>query len=73
MAKKEERLEWAEHLGKAFEAFFRDLRGILPEETYKHLGASRKEFLLAIRSVIDREVQKVEEEEKKRVRKVKVQ
>jgi hypothetical protein len=69
--KKEEKLEWTEHLGKAFEAFVRDLRGVLPEETYTHLQASRKELLLALRSLIDREIEKLEEEPKK-ARKVEV-
>lgn len=69
--REEERVEWVEHLSKAFEAFIRDLRGVLPEETHKHLQASRKELLLALRSLLDREIEKLEEEPKK-ARKVEV-
>jgi len=68
---KEERVEWLEHLSKAFEAFIRDLRGILPEETHRHLQASRRELLLALRSLLDREIEKLEEKPKK-ARKVEV-
>ncbi|MBI4454727.1 MAG: hypothetical protein HY644_02380 [Acidobacteria bacterium] len=73
MQKREEAPEWIEHLGRAFETFFRDLKGVLPEETYAHLRASRKEFLLAARSLIDRQIQKLEQEPKRKARKVEVQ
>ena len=69
---REERLEWTEHLGKAFEAFLRDLKGILPQETYEHLQASRKELLLALRSLIDREIEKLEGEPKRKARTLEV-
>lgn len=62
---REERFEWTEHLGKAFEAFLRDLKGILPQETYEHLQASRKELLLALRSLIDREIERLEQQPQK--------
>lgn len=68
----EERLEWTEHLGKAFEAFVRDLRGILPQETYEHLQASRKELLLALRSLIDREIERLEGTPERKARKLEV-
>jgi len=64
-AETEEHLEWTEHLGKAFEAFVRDLRSLVPQETYEHLQASRKELLLALRSLIDREIEKLEGSERK--------
>lgn len=67
------RLEWLEHLGKALEAFFSDIRGILPEDAYRHLSASRREFLLAVRSVVDREIHRTERESAPQPRKVEVQ
>lgn len=73
MEERDVRLEWIEHLGKALEAFFSDIRGVLPEDTYRHLRASRRELLLAIRSVVDREIQRAERESTSQPRKVEVQ
>lgn len=67
-----EQPEWTEHLGKAFEAFLRDLRGLVPEETQTHLKASQKEFLLALRSLLDREIERLEGEPERKARKVEV-
>lgn len=36
----------------------------LPEETRSHLVGARKEMLLALRSLIDRAIERVEEKEK---------
>jgi hypothetical protein len=66
-------MEWVGHLGKAFESFINDLKGVLPEETYNHLRASRKELLMAIRSVIDREIERADKEGQPKVHKVEVQ
>ncbi|MBI2887544.1 MAG: hypothetical protein HYY02_10090 [Chloroflexi bacterium] len=38
---------------------------LVPEETQEHLRASGKEFLLAIRSLVDRAIQREEERESK--------
>lgn len=65
-------MEWVSHLGKALESFVRDLKGVLPPDTYNHLRASRKELLLAVRSVIDREIERTEREAPAQVRKVEV-
>jgi len=70
---REGRPEWVEHLGKALEAFIRDLRGVLPEETYEHLRASQRESLLAVRSLIDRQIERLEKRPEKVARKVEVQ
>ncbi len=59
------KFEWVEHLGKAFDAFFKDLKGVVPDETYNHLKGSKREMLLAIRSIIDREIERLEKEQKK--------
>jgi hypothetical protein len=66
-------LEWVEHLGKAVEAFIREVKTILPEETREHLRGSRKEFLLAVRSLVDRQIEKLEKESQSKARRVEVQ
>ena len=73
MESNKEQMEWVGHLGRAVESFVSDLKGILPEGTYNHLRASRKEMLLAIRSVIDREIQRSEGESRPEARKVEVE
>ncbi len=72
MEKEPDRPEWIEYMGKAFEAFTRDVRGILPEETYSHMRASRREFWLAVRSLIDQRIKNLEKEPAHRVRKLQV-
>ena len=42
----------------------RILRAFLPEETVKHLYAARREQLLAIRSIVDAAIDRVETSEK---------
>jgi hypothetical protein len=66
-------MEWVGYLGKAVESLLNDIKGIMPEDTYSHLRASRKEMLLAIRSVLDREIARAEGERKPEARKVEVQ
>ena len=66
-------MEWVGHLGKAVESLLKDLKGIMPEDTYNHLRASRKEMLLAIRSVLDREIERAEGEKKPAAHRVEVQ
>ncbi len=73
MDEKPSHLEWVEYLGKAVEAFIRDVKGILPEETCEHLRGSRKEFLLAVRSLVDRQIDKLDKEGQAKARRVEVQ
>jgi len=73
MEEKGPQLEWVGHLGKAIESFVGDMKGILPADTYNHLRASRREMLLAIRSVIDREIERTAKEEPPRANKIEVQ
>jgi hypothetical protein len=65
MVESRPRAEWVEHLGRAFDAFFSDIKGVLPDESYQHLRASRKELLLAVRAVIDRRIDKLDREQVK--------
>ncbi|NLE60530.1 MAG: hypothetical protein GX616_19465 [Planctomycetes bacterium] len=46
---------------------------LVPEAFCTHLRASRKEFLLALRSLVDAAVQRVEPEPPKKVTKIKVE
>lgn len=68
----EKRYEWLEHLGKAFESFCGELKRILPSEAYDHLRSSRREMLLAIRAVLDREIERLEKKEERVAKKVEV-
>ena len=43
----------------------RFLRSFLPAETRKHLYAAQREQLLALRSIVDAAIERVQEEEKK--------
>jgi hypothetical protein len=43
----------------------RFLRAFLPEEAVKHLYAARREQLLALRSIVDAAIARVEEAEKR--------
>lgn len=72
MKKDVEQLEWTEHLGKAFEAFMRDLRRVFPEEAYTHLRASQRELLLALRALIDQKIERMERPPERKARKVEV-
>jgi hypothetical protein len=53
--------KWMEHLSKAVDAFVEDIKGIVPPETKVHLKNSVKEFMLAIKTVLDRKIEKMEE------------
>ncbi len=65
MDERETRMEWAVYLSKAAESLMRDLKSLLPEETYDHLRGSRKEFLLAVRSLIDRQIENIDKDSQK--------
>lgn len=65
---------WTEHLARAAEAFAHEMRGAMPEEFTKHARGSLHEALLAIRSLIDAGIQKIEREEAAiKAKKVKVE
>lgn len=66
------KFEWMEYLGKAFESFCTEIKGVLPEEAYKHFRASRKEMLLAIRAVLDKQIERLEKKEERVAKKVEV-
>ncbi len=53
--------KWIEYLSKAVDAFIDDMKAVVPEETKTHLKNSVKEFMLAIRTLIDRKIEKFEE------------
>ncbi len=67
--------EWAEHLARAAEAFAREMRGVVPDDFSKHARGSLKEALLAVRSLIDTGIERLEKEPEKTraARKVKVE
>jgi hypothetical protein len=54
-----------EHVVVRFPNPGRFLRTFLPEETVKHLYAARREQLLALRSMVDAAIDRVEAAEKK--------
>jgi len=64
---KEKHFEWMEHLNKAFDSFFKEIKELVPEETYDHLKNSRRESLLALRAIIDKKIEKLEKKEVHRV------
>ncbi|MCS7278701.1 MAG: hypothetical protein NZ530_01405 [Thermodesulfobacteriaceae bacterium] len=62
--------KWVEHLLDAWDAFIEDIFSFVPENSKTHLKNAKKEFLLALRSILD---QKIEEIEKpKKVKKIEV-
>jgi hypothetical protein len=67
--------DWLAEGTRAFKAGFRKGRGkeFLPEEFQAHLRASRKEMLLAMRSLIDAAIERTEEKPKKKTTKIKVE
>ena len=67
--------DWLAEGIKACRAGFRKSAGkeCLPEEFQAHLRASRKEMLLAMRSLIDASIERTEEKPKKKTTKIKVE
>jgi len=57
---------WTEHLARAAEAFARELRERVPEEFTKHARGSLKEGLLAMRSLLDAGIERIEREEREK-------
>lgn len=64
--------KWIEHLAQACDSFMEEMFSFVPEETKKHLKNARKEVLLALKSVIERRIEKLEKPEKE-IKKVKVE
>jgi len=56
--------KWMEHLARAWDAFVEEMFSFIPEEPRKHLRNARKEFLLALKSVIEKRIEKLEKVEK---------
>ncbi|NPA40159.1 MAG: hypothetical protein GXO57_06935 [Thermodesulfobacteria bacterium] len=67
------RYRWIEHLAQAWDAFIEDVFSCVPEDTKKHIKNARKEFLLAVRSIIDKKIESLEKGKKSEVKKVKVE
>jgi hypothetical protein len=67
--------DWLAEGIKAFKADFRKAKDkeFLPEEFRAHIRTSRKEMLLAMRSLIDAAIERVEEKPKKKTTKIKVE
>ena len=59
-------IEWEHHLGEQFVLRFKPpLFKIVPDEARRHARLARKEVLLAVRSMLDAAIERVEEAEKK--------
>jgi hypothetical protein len=67
--------DWLAEGIKGFKARFRKGMGreFVPEEFQAHLRTSRKEMLLAVRSLIDAAIERTEEKPKKKTTKIKVE
>ena len=66
-------VRWTEHLARAAEAFADELRGSVPEDFSSHARGSVREALLAVRSLLDGGIDRLEAEEKKSPRKIEVE
>lgn len=62
---KERRLE-EPSLEEVAEAYFERVRGLVPQDFITHMRAARKEFWLAVRSLIDARIEQLEEAEQRR-------
>ncbi len=67
------RYKWIEHLAQAWDELLEDVFSCVPDETRKHLKNARKEFLLAIRGIIDKKIESLEKKKGASVKKVKVE
>ncbi len=56
---------WTEHLARAAEAFAVELRSCVPEKFSDHARGSLREGLLAVRSLLDTGIERLEQEEKR--------
>lgn len=64
---------WTEHLARAAEALAVELRGGVPEDFSDHARGSLREALLALRSLLDAGVARLEQEEQASPRKIEVE
>jgi len=64
---------WTEHLMRAANAFAREMRGVVPDEFSHHARGSVREGLLAIRSLIDASIERLDREEQVPARKIEVE
>jgi hypothetical protein len=67
--------DWMAEGIEAFKASFHKGRGreLFPDEFRTHLKTSRKEMLLAMRSLIDAAIERTEEKPKKKTTKIEVE
>ena len=61
-------LRWSEHLVRAVEAFAREMHGAMPPEFARHARGSAREGLLAIRSLIDAKIARIDAMERNQER-----
>lgn len=75
-ARERERPE-VQSVQQAWREFQASVRALLPEEFWEHRRAAQREALLAVRSLIDAALERLEEEERaarpKRVKKIEVE
>lgn len=67
------KFKWVEHMTQAWDALLEDLFSCVPEESKKHLKNARKEFLHALKSVIEARIAELEKSEKKELKKIKIE
>jgi hypothetical protein len=53
-------LRWSQHLVRAVDAFAREMHGAVPPEFARHARGSARECLLAIRSLIDAKIARID-------------
>jgi hypothetical protein len=64
---------WTDHFVRACEAFAAEMRGAVPEPFSSHARGSLKEALLAMRSLLDAGIERLEEKPATPARKVEVE
>ena len=55
--------EFGEHMRAAGEAFVSQWKSLIPKEFWEHGRAARREGLLALRSLVDAAIERIEETE----------
>ncbi len=69
-ADEEKELTWEDHLAAAIKAFRKEAKqwrgDLFPEEFKTHRRAAQREMLLAMRSLIDAKIEKIEAAEKEK-------
>ncbi len=64
---------WTEHLMRAVHAFAWEMRGAVPDEFSRHARGSVREGLLAVRSLIDSSIERLDRDEQQPARKIEVE